>query len=434
MKAYLWKTEKTISPFQDPVGDTLICNVALKDHQHRILESQGLEVAETKDPCTLVDEEYLLIRDDLFFTRVALKRFLKKIREKGEPGAGAMESGPFTDFTGFMQDLRTVWDPETQTPVTVYGLYYCRGPLESARAVESLPPLIIEAEQKAFPIKPGDFLPSTVDVKFTPAFTNVILFHVCHWTHIWLLNLLALGDELIRAFTANKFKLVLRALSAFSLNRHKIASRFVIKGKGCDIHPTATVQASILGDRVTVGPYSVVQGSILGDDVKINEQSIIIGTVFGEGTSTCIRGCSKLCVAYPRTSTGRMQGCLIGRNVFMASLAYFFDVKLQGTIKVWHNGRMVDTGMNFLGGCVGHNAIIGPDCWIASGREVPNGAMIIKNPKEVIATIPPDLPSGDPSICQNSKLVPVRNLPSSPEEKKDFLPTPELPWVTKERE
>ena len=39
-----------------------------------------------------------------------------------------------------------------------------------------------------------------------------------------------------------------------------------------------------------------------------------------------------------------------------------------------------------------------------------------------------------PSICQNSKLVPVRNLPSSPEEKKDFLPTPELPWVTKERE
>ena len=433
MKAYLWKTGRILSPFQDPAGDTLICNVTLRDHQTRALESQGLEVAEVKDPSTLTDDEYLLIKDDLFFTKIALKRFLTKIRETGTSGACAMESGPFTDFTGFIQDLRTASDPETGVPVIVYGFYYCKGPLESVQSLESLPPLRIEAEQKAFPIKPGEFLPSTVDVKFTPAFTDAILFHVCHWVHIWLLNLIVLGDELLRTFTANKFKLVLRALSAFSLNKHKIASRFVIKGKGCDIHPTATVQASVLGDRVTVGPYSIVQGCILGDDVKINEQSIIIGTVFGEGTSTCPRGWSKLCVTYPKTSAGRMHACLIGRNVFMASLAYFFDVKFQGTIKVWHEGNMVDTGMNFLGGCVGHNAIIGPDCWLASGREVPNGAMIIKNPKEVISSIPPDLPAKAPSICLDSELVPVRSL-TSPEEKKNSTSSSELPSITKERE
>ncbi len=433
MKAYIWKTGRRISPFGDPVGETLICNVSLKDHQRDALETNGLEMAETDDPCSIQDSEYLLFKDDLFFTSVVVKRLLKKAAQAGNPGACATESGPFTEFTGFIQELRTEADPQAGSPLTVYGLYYCKGPLGSPQAVDSLPPLCIESKQSAFPVEAGDFLPSTVDVKFTPAFSDAILFHVCHWVHVWLLNLLAMGDRLLKEFTSNKVKLVLRTLSAFSLNKHKIASRFVIKGKGCDIHPTATVQGCILGDRVSIGPYSLVQGCVLGDDVKINEQSIIMACVFGDGTSTCPRSWCKLCITYPKTSAGRMHACLIGKNVFMASLAYFFDVKLKGTIHVEHEGKKVDTGMNFLGGCVGHNAIIGPDCWLASGREVPNGAMIVKNPREVIASIPPDLPQREPSTAWNGALVPVRELTSLQDEenkKTDF----HLPGFSPNRE
>jgi len=434
MKAYLWQTSRLISPFQDPVGDSLICNLPLREHQRRHLEGQGLEMAETRDPFAIQDEEYLLIRDDLFFTAIALKRFLKTAARIGKPCACALESGPYTEFTGFMQNLRSAQDPETGKPVMVYGLCYCRGPLGSAAAAESLPPATIEAEQKAFPIEQGDFLPSSVEVKFNPAFTEALLFHVCHWVHIWLLNLLALGEQLLRTFTGNKLLLFLRALSAFSLNKHKIASRFVVKGKECDIHPTATVQGSILGDRVKIGPYSIVQGCILGDDVKINEQSIIIASVFGSGTSTCPRGWSKLCITYPKTSAGRMHACLIGRNVFMASLAYFFDVKLQGTIKIVHEGKMVDTGMNFLGGCVGHDAVIGPDCWIASGREIPNGAMVMKNPREVLSSIPPDFPAREPATVWNGALVPIRRL-AALQDKGDAAASPaELPAASRSRE
>jgi len=418
MKAYVWKTGRTISPFGDPMEETLICNVVLKDHQRRALETNGLEMAETDDPFNIQDSEYILFKDDLFFTPVVLKRFLKKLRQAGKPGACATDSGPFTAFTCFIQELRTGDDPDSGNPVTVYGLYYCKGPLGSMEAADSLPALRIETKQSVLPIEPGDFLPNSVDVKFTPAFTDAILFHVCHWVHVWLLNLLALGDRLLQEFTSNKLKVALRTVSAFSFKKHKIASKFVVKGKGCDIHPTATVQACVLGDRVSIGPYSVVQGCILGNDVRINEQSIIMASVFGDRASTCPRGWSKLCVIYPKTSAGRMHACLIGRNVFMASLAYFFDVKFKGTIHVEHDGKLVDTGMNFLGGCVGHDAIIGPDCWIASGREVPNGAMIVKNPREVIASIPSDLPPGEPSAVWNGTLVPVRELRSSQGEEK----------------
>jgi len=407
MKAYLWKTGRVISPFQDPVGDTLICNLSLRERQERALAGCGLQVAETEDPSGIRDEEYLLLRDDLYLSPAALTRFLDRARVAGGSAACALESGPFTEFTGFIQDLRSAPDPETGKPLTVYGLYYCRGPLADISALSSLPPLRIEAKQKAFPIEPGAFMPASVEVRFAPAFSDAVLFHVCHWVHVWLVNLIVLGDELLRAFTGSKLKMVLRALSALSLNRHRIASRFVIQGKGCDIHPTATVQGCILGDHVTIGPYSLVQGCILGDHVKIIEHSVIIASVLGEKVSTCPRGHSKFCVVYPRTSLGRMHACLIGRNVFMASLAYFFDIKLKGTIKLQHEGKIVDTGMNFLGGCVGHDCVVGPDVWIASGREIPNRTMAVKHPREVIYNISPDIARMEPASVWNGELRPV---------------------------
>ncbi len=412
MKAYLWKTGQTVSPFGDPVGDLLILNRPLRDHQECTLRKHGLQVEETEDPCSIPDEEFLLIRDDLFFSEVALDRFLDRVKEQGESVACALERGPFTDFTGFAQPLRDALLQDAETAVKVYGLYYCRKPPPSAGALDELPPLRIEARQMAFPIRPGEMLPSTVEITFTPAYTDAVLIHVCHWSHLWLANLMALGGTLFHSFTRSKFKLVMRALSAFSLNKHKIASRFVMKGKGCDIHPSAVVQGCILGDGVTIGAHCLVQGCILGDGVKVNEHSILLGSVFGEGSSTSPRGWTKFCVVYPKSSTTghALHGSVVGRNVFMASPAYLYDLKIKGTIKITHNGQRVDTGLNFLGSCVGHEAIIGPDIWLASGMEIPNRAVVVKNPEEIITSIPVDPPEGEYLTVRNGKLMPVREL------------------------
>ena len=170
--------------------------------------------------------------------------------------------------------------------------------------------------------------------------------------------------------------------------------------------------------RVKIGPQAVVQGCILGDNTKISEQSILLGSVFANGVSTCPRGWSKLCVVYPNASAGRMQALLVGKNTFMASLARFLDVKFKGTIKVQHKGKLVDTGINFLGGCLGHDAILGPDIWVAPGREIPNKAMVIKDPADIIHTVPSDTPEREPLTVSNGKLVPLKlnkNTPEKPE-------------------
>ena len=72
----------------------------------------------------------------------------------------------------------------------------------------------------------------------------------------------------------------------------------------------------------------------------------------------------------------------------------------------------MDTGMNFPGGCVGHGSIVGPDVWIASGREVPNGAMVVKNPRKIIFKIPPDLPRMEPASVWDSDLRTVPRIPA----------------------
>ena len=430
MKAYRFKSGIVISPFQDPVGDSLILNRPLRDHQKRLLEASGLELVEINEPSSIQDEECILIRDDLYVSRAALERFIKKARAVGASGACALEKGPFTDFTGFIQDLPARKDPASGKECVLYGLYYLRGTRLETGTLDTLPPLTIEAQQRAFPIEPGTFMPSSVEIRFAPAYTDAVIMHIRHWTHLWLLNLLALGDRLLETFLASRLRLFLRALSAFSFNKHKIADRFVVKGKHCDIHPTAVVQGSILGDHVQVGPFCVIQGCVLGDHVKVSEQTIIMGSILGDRVSTCPRGWIKFCVVYPGSSTGRMHACLIGRDVFMASLAYFFDVKLQGTIKVLHQGKHVDTGMNFLGGCVGHGATIGPDTWLASGREVPNGAMIVKNPADVISVIPPDLPPREPLAVSGGVLTRVRDLPL----RQDVPADKDLPGSSKNRE
>ncbi len=413
MKAYIWKTRTLISPFMDAVGDALICNITLEQRQRQTLQAEGFEVVETDDPACITDSEFLLVRDDLYFCATALRRFLAASAEAQETCACALQQGPFTDFTQFLQDLRSGDDAASGARLMAYGLYRCRGPVQPEQLMHSVPLVRIEAKQSAKPIEAGSFLPETMEVTFTPAFSDATLLHVRHWTHLWLLNLLVLVDTLRKAFTSSKLKLILRVLSAFSLQKHKIAQRFVIKGKGCKIHPTAMVQGCILGDNVQIGAFSMVQGCILGNGVQVGEQSILTGSVFGDGVMSCPRGWSKLCVIYPGTRSGRIQASLIGRNVFLSSIARLLDIKFGGTIKVPHQGRVEDTGMNFLGACVGHESRLGAGVWLAAGRDIPNGTVIVKNAKDVYTRSDDELPESMAYWIEDGRLVPVGGQPAA---------------------
>jgi hypothetical protein len=66
----------------------------------------------------------------------------------------------------------------------------------------------------------------------------------------------------------------------------------------------------------------------------------------------------------------------------------------RGEVQVMHRGRLEPAGTNFLGVCFGHGAYGGMDATVQAGRSVPNGAMLVMNPDQIIGRIPEDLPPG----------------------------------------
>src|SRR6185503_12148413 len=97
---------------------------------------------------------------------------------------------------------------------------------------------------------------------------------------------------------------------------------------------------------------------------------------------------------YPGVTVGnyKLQVTLIGRDAYVNAWVGFVDAKFAGEVMVNHHGKLAGTGRAFLGSVVGHRAKIGAKILIQPGREIPNDAVVVMRPDEVVSVIPADLP------------------------------------------
>jgi hypothetical protein len=101
---------------------------------------------------------------------------------------------------------------------------------------------------------------------------------------------------------------------------------------------------------------------------------------------------------YPEAVAGQylMQQCVLGRGAVTTGGAFSIDLNFEATIRVPLDGRLHDTGTRFLGSAFGHKSRAGTGFWLASGRMVPNGCFIIRDPDEVVSRIPADVAGQGP--------------------------------------
>ena len=52
--------------------------------------------------------------------------------------------------------------------------------------------------------------------------------------------------------------------------------------KNVSIHPTAHIEASIIGDNVTIGPKACVRNSIVGNHVSIGDHANVLSSTLGD--------------------------------------------------------------------------------------------------------------------------------------------------------
>ena len=152
-------------------------------------------------------------------------------------------------------------------------------------------------------------------------------------------------------------------------------------GRDCEIHPTAVVELSVLGDGVKVGPHAVVRGSILGPGAKVDAFANVNASVLGAGARAGRYAFLNLCTLYPRAMVSKgdgFQASVFGEDSFVAWGATILDLSFGQGIKVETDGpgsQRVHSGVHFLGAALGHRAVIGNKVRVRYGVAIPNDGL-----------------------------------------------------------
>jgi NDP-sugar pyrophosphorylase family protein len=223
--------------------------------------------------------------------------------------------------------------------------------------------------------------------------TDTALIQIDHWTNLYAANLGLILVDLARLRKAPRTRLLSLALRARSVDKWRVLRQATRIGHHCDIHPTAYVEGSTIGDDVTIGAGTVIRESLIGAGTSIANNATVELSVIGEGC-TIFNGCVvQVSVLYPGACTScRYVGMhLAGRDTFISDGVTLADFRFDGRcVQVLKDGVRVDTGMPILGTCLGHRAYLGAGCVLAPGRAVPNDWHLVPDRQRVLAAFPED--------------------------------------------
>ena len=398
MRAFVLKTGTIIDPFGDDVEQSRVLNVELGDHRRSVLSRMGFEITRV-ERCEEIDErEFLLLEDSLYVTEPLLRQFVGKVRKvRGNRTLGLGKS-LFVKQTGPLQNLSFEGDAARYPMTWISNGEFDRNdpfsapvlPIDPGETVHrfEFPEHYFGREALEFPV------------------TMMRAMRIRHWIHIFWANyygIFGLGQEMKHS---GKMFLLGAFLRAHSLNKWRILSRVVKKGRRCDIHPTAVIEGSILGNNVKVGAHALVRGCVVGNDVTIRDKAVIELCVLGDESFVHTKVTLMACVLYPGAIAGHrlMQYCLLGNRANTTGGGYVIDFNFKGDVKVEHNGELVPIGSNFIGSCFGHDVVMGTGLWINCGRAIPNGYFLVMPSGNLVNRIPKDLPKGVPLTVRDGTL------------------------------
>lgn len=424
MKAYILPSGVTITPFCEPVAESLVVFERLADVQDRVFRDRGLEPVRIKDPGEITDDEYFLTYDNVYVTRRAFRDFFAKAVAGGKTAAFALPSSEFVTRYCALQDLETRADAAGRE-AHCYRLWYVRGafdPLQAAPVIVKFKEMIWEQH-----VPPNMFKKKLLRLPISTS----IAFHVTHWVTLLWANQMGILVRWVEQITDHPLWTAWHLLKAAALylstglgqlvrfesfstafGRHArtlAAMRAFNKvGKNCAIHPDAIVQFCIIGDNVTIGPQSYVMASVIGDGVVIEEKTKITFTSLASGCYASQLTVLNGVVGYPDGDVciDGMQFSMSGRNVRLTGLVRPMDIRTDGPIKVLYKGKAEPIGQEILGSCFGHGCFVGPEIYIAPGREIPNGAVLVQPQGRVLQKVPADVKPGVPMVIEGGTLRP----------------------------
>lgn len=425
MQAYVLASDRLISPFGAHVGETRIHNRSLRDTQRRLLEDAGCQVTPIDDLSAIDRFPCLVTRDDLYFTRGALRGFLRGVSRRtsnhGKPGRGA--SVPTAGYGAALakSELTERFVPAFQGRTLIdsdgaelrgYDLYHLREfdrqrPIEDQVEAISIPYRLTVMRS----LSHRRFEPSG---KFATPFSLVAMCPIAHWSSLVAANLLGLPSFLAETAAPSYtrlFGLMARVLWRAASPRPKtLLSKFYVAGKNCKIHPSAHIEGATLGRWVRVGPHAVIKGAVIGDRAEIGAGAVIEGCSIGARATINANVVVRCSVIEEEANVGCffLQLSVVGRGAAMCPNSGCFDFNLRGDVPVRFQGQSVGSGSRLLGACLGNDAFLGANVIVGCGQEIPNGAVLVRHPSELVGDVNETLPEGVLRLDRGRRRRPPR--------------------------
>lgn len=386
-------------PFDRPAGFCGLGASTFAAYRERTLARLRLPDAELVGGESHVEGPALVLSDETFVTRRALRGFLQRARRRDGPSRLCLPASRLLELTLPLQDV----DVDKGGRAAFEVAFVPKGARVKAKDALSL-------DERAWVEPPFKEIPVEVPLprhllglgKGTFAFplTSTAAMRVRHWVHVLRANHLMPQVALLERAEDNKLGALLRALVALRPSKaatmRALKASFVYRGRGCFVHPTATVEASVLGDGVVIGAHAYVVGSVLGDGVVLEQRAHVEQSCLGPRTFVSKNSTVSACVAFGDTDvcTNGIQTCAIAERCGLTSWARPLDVVPGTTVKVRDHEQLRDVGELPCGAAFGAGVFVGAEVNIAPGRAIPAGVRLVGDPTRTLLKVSEDATPG----------------------------------------
>lgn len=410
MRVVLVPKARPLAPFDRPADGCRLGGRTLATYRVRTLAALGLPAA---TPAMLDDElvgPALVLSDEVFATRRALRGFLRATRRESTPIRLALPSSRLLELTLPLQDVDVGRDGRAAFDVAFLPA-----------GVRGRPRELFSLDEERWREPPYRELPLEVPLPryllgrgaggFTFPLTSSVVMRVRHWVHVLRAGHLMPQIALLERAEDRKLGALLRAAASVRFSRaatlRALKARFVYRGRGGFVHPTATVEASVLGDDVFIGAYSYVVGSVLGDGAILEQRAHVEQSCLGPRTFVSKNSSVSACVAFGDTDvcTNGIQTCVIAERCGLTSWARPLDTVSGGEVKVRDEGALRAVGELPCGAAFGPGVFVGAEVNIGPGRAVPPGVRLVGDPSRTLLKVDEEAPPGlyalrDGGLCR----------------------------------
>lgn len=392
MRVVLVQRARPLSPFHRPPDGCGLGASTFAAYREATLRRLRLPAAEPVGDDVEIEGPALVLSDETFVTRRALRGFLREARGRPSPSRLALPPSRLLELTLPLQDI----DVDTHGRAAFDVAFVPRGARARARELFSLDgERWLEPRYREIPVEvplPRHLL-GLGEGTFDFPLTSTVAMRVRHWVHVLRANHLMPQIALLERVDDGKLAALARALLALRPSRpammRALKARFVYRGRGCFVHPTATVEASVLGDGVQIGAYAYVVGSVLGDGVIVEQRAHVEQSCLGPRTFVSKNSTVSACAAFGDTDvcTNGIQTCVIAERCGLTSWARPLDVVPGATVKVRDGDALRDVGELPCGVAFGEGVFVGAEVNIAPGRAIPPGVRLVGEPARTLLRV-----------------------------------------------